>query len=184
MISTHVILCVLPCDKDTIWLECTSSESPAGYMSDFTDDRFALIVKDNGGEFVKTPAYSAEENRQTTTGTVKITGNNAISVDAQLVYSGATYGDESYLLHRDETDRRKKIINSISIPNFKLTDYQLEDNANRKPSFTKKVQLEATNYCTSMGKRTMLKLNVFNIFNSVPRYARNRKKPCICTTKL
>ncbi len=172
----HVILCV-PCDKDTIWLECTSSESPAGYMSDFTDDRFALIVKDNGGEFVKTPAYSAEENRQTTTGTVKITGNNAISVDAQLVYSGATYGDESYLLHRDETDRRKKIINSISIPNFKLTDYQLEDNANRKPSFTKKVQLEATNYCTSMGKRTMLKLNVFNIFNSVPRYARNRKNP-------
>lgn len=172
----HVILCV-PCDNDTIWLECTSSDSPAGYMSDFTDDRYALIIKENGGKLVKTPAYSAEENRQTTTGTVQLTGNNSISIDAEVIYTGATYSDESYLLHRDEEDRRKKIINGISIPNFKLKNYKLIDNASLKPSLTKKLQLDATNYCSTMGNRTLLKLNVFNIFNSVPQYARNRKNP-------
>ncbi|WP_430812801.1 MULTISPECIES: DUF3857 domain-containing protein [unclassified Carboxylicivirga] len=172
----HVILCV-PCDKDTIWLECTSAQSPAGYMGDFTDDRYALIVKDNGGEFVKTPAYTVEENRQTTTGTVKIADNNSIHVEAELVYTGARYGDQSYLLHRDETDRRKKIINGISIPNFQLNNYQLEDKTSPQPSFTKKVQLEASNYCSSMGNRKLLKLNIFNAFNSVPRYARSRNNP-------
>jgi hypothetical protein len=172
----HAFLCV-PLQNDTVWLECTSSNSPCGYIGDFTDDRNVLLIQENGGKLVKTPAYSAEENRQTTTGTIKLPGDNSISVDAELVYTGATYGDESYLLHRDEKDRRKKIINGINIPNFKLSSYKLEDNASLKPSLTKKLQLEATNYSSTMGKRTLLKLNVFNIFNSVPQYARNRKNP-------
>ncbi len=172
----HVILCV-PCDKDTIWLECTSSQSPAGYMGSFTDDRYALIVKENGGEFVKTPAYTAEENRQTTTSTIVFKDNLLLDINAQIKYFGANYDDVSHLLVRDEKDRRKSIINNIAIPNFKLLDYQLTVNKCRKPSLTKDLQLEASNYCTQMGSRTILKLNLFNALNSVPQYARKRNNP-------
>jgi len=35
----HVILC-LPLKGDTTWLECTSDDTPFGYISTFTDDRY------------------------------------------------------------------------------------------------------------------------------------------------
>ncbi|TRX63269.1 DUF3857 domain-containing transglutaminase family protein [Carboxylicivirga sp. M1479] len=172
----HVILCV-PCDTDTIWLECTSSDSPLGYMSDFTDDRYALLVKENGGELIKTPHYTAEQNRQNTNCTISFTDNFNLDIDAKISYSGANYGDEYYLLHRDEKDRRKTIINRIDIPNFKLINYHLEDDNDRTPVFTKNLQLEASNYCSQMGQRKLLKLNLLNSFNGVPNYARKRRNP-------
>jgi hypothetical protein len=172
----HAFLCV-PLQQDTVWLECTSATSPCGYIGDFTDDRYVLLIEEDGGKLVKTPAYSADANKQTTTGLVQFTDGLSLNVDAQVRYFGANYGDEYYLLHADEKDRRQKIIKGIKIPNFKLIDYKLEDEKTRTPSLTKALQLEASNYCTQMGSRTILKLNLFNAFNSVPQYARKRNSP-------
>ncbi len=172
----HVILCV-PCDKDTIWLECTSSNAPCGYLGDFTDDRHALVVTEKGGEYIKTPMFSAEENRKAINSTIQLNGQNGLIVNADIRYTGAQYGDEYYLLYRDEKDRRKSIINSIDIANFNLLNYDLIDNREASPVFTKKLELEATNYCTKMGDKTLLKLNVFNASDFVPRFVRNRKNP-------
>ncbi|MBS2210792.1 DUF3857 domain-containing transglutaminase family protein [Carboxylicivirga mesophila] len=172
----HAFLCV-PFQQDTIWLECTSATSPCGYIGDFTDDRYVLLIEDNGGKLVKTPSYSAKVNSQSTIGEVQFTDNLLLDIDAKIKYSGANYGDEYYLLHIDEKDRRKKIIKDIRIPNFKLIDYQLADEKTSTPSLTKNMRLEASNYCTQMGNRTILKLNLFNAFNSVPQYARKRNNP-------
>ncbi|MBI9060786.1 MAG: DUF3857 domain-containing protein [Marinilabiliaceae bacterium] len=172
----HVILCV-PCEKDTVWLECTSSHAPCGYMGDFTDDRYALVVTENGGEYIKTPMFSAEENRQAINSTVQINADNGLLVNAEIKYTGAQYGDEYYQMYRDEKDRRKSIISSIDIANFNLINYDLIDNRESTPVFTKKLELEATNYCTKMGDKTLLKLNVFNASDYVPRFVRNRKNP-------
>jgi len=172
----HAFLCV-PLANDTLWLECTSSTSPCGFYSDFTDDRNVLLIDDNGGKLVRTPAYKAEENRQSTVSTIEFDSNNGMIVNAEIKYTGTNYGDEYYLLHRDEKDRRKRIINSIDIPNFNLINYELDDQRSRKPVFTKKLELEATNYCTQMGNRTLVKLNLFNALNSIPRHVRNRQNP-------
>lgn len=44
----HVICCV-PLEKDTIWLECTDQFLPPGYLSYFTSNRYGLLIEDNGG---------------------------------------------------------------------------------------------------------------------------------------
>ncbi|MCT4589578.1 MAG: DUF3857 domain-containing protein [Carboxylicivirga sp.] len=172
----HAFLCV-PLDNDTIWLECTSSSSPCGYISNFTDDRNVLLITEDSGKLVKTPAYTAEQNRQSTNCQVQFSEDNNLMVNATINYGGARYGKEYRLLHKDEKDRRKAIINRIDIPNFKLIDYKLTDNSCRKPVLTKSIQLEATNYCTTLGERKILKLNLLNAFNGVPNYARKRRNP-------
>jgi hypothetical protein len=57
----HVI-CAVPLQKDTIWLECTDQYLPAGYLGVFTANRYGLFIDDNGGTLVHTPAYLLKYN--------------------------------------------------------------------------------------------------------------------------
>ena len=62
--SFNHIICCVPMGKDTIWLECTSQSLPAGYLSEFTANRYGLLINDNGGTLVHTPAYLLTDNVQ------------------------------------------------------------------------------------------------------------------------
>lgn len=56
----HVIVCV-PMEKDSCWLECTSQYNPAGYLGTSTQNRYALLIDETGGQLVRTPALSAND---------------------------------------------------------------------------------------------------------------------------
>jgi len=58
----HVILCV-PFKSDTTWLECTSSIRAFGELDNYTENRAALIVTEDGGKLVSTPKSSAGKNQ-------------------------------------------------------------------------------------------------------------------------
>lgn len=174
----HVVLCV-PCTNDTVWLECTNPHAPCGYIGSFTDDRYAFIVTENGGKYIKTPSYSVEQNREWTTAAIQIKEQGALHLTASTSSQGTNYEDVYSLLYQDEKDRRKRIINSIHIPNFNLVDYSLSDNRNAEPLFIKKFEVEATNYWTQMGDKIILKLNLLNALESVPPTIRNRQSPVV-----
>lgn len=53
----HIMLLV-PMAKDSIWLECTSSVSPIGLISSFTQNRPALLVDGERSHLVYTPALT------------------------------------------------------------------------------------------------------------------------------
>jgi hypothetical protein len=58
----HVILQVpMPNSLNPVWLECTSSLLPAGYLGDFTKNRNVLVTTPTGGYLTKTPMYDNPE---------------------------------------------------------------------------------------------------------------------------
>jgi len=57
----HVILCV-PDKADTVWLESTSNDNKAGFLGSFTEDRLGLLLTENGGSIIKTPASRYKNN--------------------------------------------------------------------------------------------------------------------------
>jgi hypothetical protein len=65
----HVILCV-PQKNDSIWLECTSSTIDFAELSTFTENRYALLITDNGGVLVPTPSSNPKANVQSAVTTI------------------------------------------------------------------------------------------------------------------
>ncbi|WP_430932990.1 DUF3857 domain-containing protein [Saccharicrinis sp. 156] len=172
----HVIACV-PLDTDTIWLECTNSFIPCGYLGDFTDDRNVLLITEEGGKLVKTPGFDVEENNQSIKGDIKIFDDGSASGKALISYKGSLYSDEYGLLLMDETDRRKKIIKSINVPHFDLIDYEIVQHKLRKPWLDKSLSISIPGFASKMGERLFFSLNGMNKSSVIPPYSRNRRSP-------
>lgn len=60
MMFNHAILCV-PNQGDTIWLECTSSINPTGYLGDGTQNRYVLLVDGPNSKLVRTPKLTPQQ---------------------------------------------------------------------------------------------------------------------------
>ncbi|MCL3779193.1 DUF3857 domain-containing protein [Prolixibacteraceae bacterium JC049] len=170
---THVILCV-PMAKDTIWLECTNQHLPCGFIGDFTDDRGVLLIKEDGGEVAHTTVYSKENNLcQKNTGVhLDVDGNATFVLETQ--YSGMQYEEAFPLIYMDKKDQKRYIENSISIPNFTLTNFSFENQKERFPRIVQKASVNANNYANKMGDRLIIPLNRISRVR-VPAFERNRK---------
>lgn len=169
----HMILCV-PMKQDSLWLECTNSHYPCGYLGDFTDDRYVLLCVENGSHLAKTPCFG-KENRITTSGVVKLDAFGNATAQFQRNYQGAWYGNYLGLKLMDETDRQSAILRLITIPSFKVTNYSIVENKAQKPSLNLHLDMDLPHYATLMGERIILKLNQFNAITQVPRMVRKRE---------
>ncbi len=171
----HVIACV-PNGKDTIWLECTSSLPAAGYMGNFTGNRHALLITENGGKLVSTPHYGARENTRVRNITATIAEDGKLSAVVRSSY-GATEGESLYGLADGYTkDRIKDYLKErISLPTFDITDFHYKENRSTLPSIDETLDIVAENYATVSGKRLFIVPNVFSKFSSRLDVSEERK---------
>ncbi len=173
--SNHVILCV-PLQNDTLWLECTSQQAPAGYMGKFTGDRYAVLATPEGGKLVRTPKYKMEDNRQMRKAIVRIDEKGNAKVTVRTESTGIQQDDLSGMLDNTTTEDRKKwLANHVDIPDFSIDGFDFEVTRSRIPSVTGKLDL-TVNKCASInGKRMFIKPNLMNRWTSLPAKTENRK---------
>ncbi len=174
----HIIACV-PLTNDTIWLECTNSHYPCGYIGSSTDDRYALMIKEDGGELVRTPSYSVTDDNIFTKATFDISIDNATNITTKMIYQGVHFREEFGLTILDETDRRKEVIKSIDLPYIELNDYKISPYKERKPWLEKELSLSIPAFGSKMGDRLFFSLNTMNKMTDIPTYSRNRVSPLL-----
>jgi len=104
----HVILCV-PLEKDTTWLECTSSNIAFGKPGTFTENRYALLVKDGGGELVKTPASRMEDNMFTAEAKITVSSSGSSKADIKVTSTGS-YRDIFLGLSASKLENQKQYL--------------------------------------------------------------------------
>ena len=114
MQGNHVILSV-PNNEKYIFLECTSQTNPFGYLSDFTSNRNALIIKPNGSEVVKTSEYKTENNTQETKSKIVVLENGTISGNAEIVSKNIQYKNVSPLVTKSLKDQKDYYKNHFEI---------------------------------------------------------------------
>ncbi|MEZ4883012.1 MAG: DUF3857 domain-containing protein [Flavobacteriaceae bacterium] len=171
----HAILGI-PDGDDITWLECTSQDTPYGYIGDFTDDRDVLIMTPEGGEIAHTKIYETEENTQENTSKVKVDANGNVTANFESVSKGLQY-DNKYLLpkkKKEDVDKyyknRWSYVNGFSLNNFEFI------NDRENIVFTEKVSISIPDYANAVGNDFLFCANIFNQNQYIPPRIENRKQ--------
>ncbi|NOT75209.1 MAG: DUF3857 domain-containing transglutaminase family protein [Cyclobacteriaceae bacterium] len=178
--TNHVVVSV-PNGKDTLWMECTSQTAPFNFMGAFTGDRSAVMIDIDGGKIVKTPVYTAEQNKQTRTAkvTVDVLGN----AKAQVVttYKGLQYENNnlSFILGNQFEAQKKWVQNNTDIPSFTINSIAMADRKNKIPSAIVKLDLTLDRYASVSGKRVFLSPNLMNKTSFIPQKNTQRKNEIV-----
>lgn len=170
----HVILCV-PVESDTIWLECTSQTNPCGYIGRFTDNRYVLVVNEDGGNLVKTYTYTHEDNIKSTNAVVSIDKYGDGKAKVTLLNQGQYYDDFHEIAHTDYKNSREELINELDIPSFELGKFTISEDKSRIPSIEIEMELDLKSFATSMGSRLMFDINPVNKHSVRFKRTKNRK---------
>ncbi|MCK8490764.1 DUF3857 and transglutaminase domain-containing protein [Spirosoma sp. RP8] len=173
----HVILCV-PNEKDTLFLECTSSHDPAGYVGDFTGNRHVLLVLPEGSRLVKTPMYRAMDNCQQRRATVTVNEEGDASVDLVTCYTGFQQDDHVNAIHSlNPEDQRSWLLKRIAIPAFELDSFSFRKQTGAIPSVTERLGLSIRRWANASGTRLFLPLNLMSALSPATPLTQPRQTP-------
>lgn len=176
MQGNHMILCI-PNDNNTVFLECTSQDTPFGYQGTFTDDRDVLIVKSDGGEIVRTKIYEDKDNTQISKGSYTISPTGDFSGKINILSSGTQYNKKSqipnFLPHQKESHYKEYWDN---INNLKLEKMNFV-NDKEKIKCTEELDLSAANYGVITNGKMLFVINAYNHTSGNVKRIRNRKTP-------
>ena len=158
----HVVLCV-PGNKDTTWLECTSQQSPAGYMGNFTGNRKAVLVNDKGATVVSTPRYGLNENKQTRKIRAKLGVDGRLDMQVNTVYECIQQDQISSMIKALPEQKIKEYLQkSLSLPTYDINEFKYKETKSALPSVTEDLDVTVHNFATITGKRIFLTPNLLN----------------------
>ena len=158
----HVILAV-PLEKDTMWLECTSQTNAPGYLGDFTNGRYALLVKEKGSKLVQTPDYDYDANKQIIQARVDLKDNGSLHMEMDIIYTGLQHDNiEGDIIHLSEAEMLTKVHDRYSIGTYKVNNYQHQRVEGFPPAIRENISIESTGYAQRTGKRIFITPNIVN----------------------
>jgi hypothetical protein len=157
----HIICCV-PLGTDTVWLECTSQFLPSGYLSKFTANRYGLLIDDNGGSLVHTPAYLLPDNLQLRYITAVLDNEGNLNLDCNTLYKAYCQDRIESMIHNNSRDEQLTILKSkFNLPTYDVLSFNYtEDYTKRLPVIHESLRLSINNYAQLTGKRIFINPNI------------------------
>jgi transglutaminase-like putative cysteine protease len=156
----HVILCV-PQATDTIWVECTSQQLPAGYLGSFTQGRRVLLTSEQGGFLCTTPTYDKSKNtifRKATLNLENAARQQKIKFDNH--YSGLMQDDIEYILKTmPESKIQEMVKEKFPFASYDVANYKYKYTGTHVlPSIEEEADLIVSGIVSSTQKRTFVNL--------------------------
>jgi hypothetical protein len=168
----HQILFV-PMEKDTIWLECTSSSTDFAHLGNFTENRIALVLTEKGGVLIPTPKSKSYENKFTLTTTVNINEDGSANTDGLMITTGE-YKYEQFAISQEKKGLQKQyFVNGLGFPNPDELELSFGEK-NINPFNTRiKMKIEKINDFMS-GSKMFLRPRIYKIWSSKLPSSENR----------
>ncbi|MEZ5071839.1 MAG: DUF3857 domain-containing protein [Bacteroidales bacterium] len=153
--TNHIILCV-PFERDTVWLECTSQTAPFGYFGQGNAGRYALLIKESGGELVRTPSFDSETNLRLTRAEFALDESGNASCGSKTVFSGLEYETASRLLSLSPREQREALLRYISVDGLELTEVEVGSGRGEVPDARIAIRGDVHRFAKTAGSRMFL----------------------------
>lgn len=161
----HVV-CAVPLQKDTIWLECVSQTQSPGYMGSFSGNRYTLLVTENGGVLARTPTYSKKENSFYSSVNANLNKDGQVVIHAKNRYSAMSGDDVHSFIHRlSKEEKLKYLQKNIDLPQFSIADFTYKEQFGLIPEISEELTIKADHYAQFTGKRLFIVPNLLNRWN-------------------
>ena len=159
----HAILCAVINNNDSVWLECTSQTLPSGYLSDFTDDRYALLIDETGGNLVHTPKYGMKENLQQRMINARVDAEGLLLADIKTNYSGIQQDHLHMLINNLSKDKVKEYLDEeLAFATYTVNNFSYKEDKKLIPEIEETLSVTADHYATISGKRLFIEPNIMN----------------------
>jgi hypothetical protein len=176
--TNHIILCV-PNKGDTIWLECTSQRQPFAFQGSFTDDRFALLIEENGGKLVRTHRYTRDVNTLISKAEMQVLPDGTTLVKSSETAKAIQYENFEPYFYLDAVEQKKTLYDDLNIPNLTVNSYSFDKTDGPLPTATRKLDLTIGKYATFNGQRLMFAPKAIDRFNGNIENIKDRKYPVV-----
>lgn len=170
----HIILYV---PSEDMYLECTSSDSPTGYLGESNADRHVLWITPEGGWLTKTPALKPADNGYTRTTRLELTPGGETNYQQHVSYYGAEHEFLRGLVAYDtDLNKQKEILHHRDY----LPDVQGNMHlsvAYDAPTAELTYTTQLPNYARKRGTRMFVSLNKYDPWDWVPDQLEKRTQP-------
>jgi nucleoid DNA-binding protein len=169
----HVIVCV-PLKQDTVWLECTNNLVEFGKLGNFTENRNALLITEEGGKLVPTPTSKATENQFSASTIINLDADGSGLIQVALNTSGEfKFELVNYLTNQNKDELKHLLVNIMGF--IQPDDFEINyDRAAKASSATIRLAMEKVPQFTA-GKKLFLNPRMYKIWNDALPSAENRK---------
>jgi len=168
----HAIL-TIPFDNDTVYLECTSRNTPFGYVSTNIQGRKALLILEEGSYFTKLPSLKGPDVKCSRYFDVVLNSTHNVKCDLKSVERGEYY--EYYTAINTNLDKNtvdKYIRNYVLSGSYEIEQYSFEK-ADRDSSLIElNINCKFSNLYKEYGNNYII--NPFPLF--IPSYETPEKR--------
>lgn len=151
----HAIVCI-PNNKDTLWMDCTSPEINLGHLPKGDSNCDVLLISEEGGKLVSTPAYSSAQNLQQRSIRFDIDDQGNINGKIITEAKNALGEDLFSRLRASAEDQRKEILEELPFSNPVLSNIAYQNTKTPEMNIVESYSLSASKYGSVVGKRIFI----------------------------
>ncbi len=170
----HAILYV---PSEDMWLECTSSTYPPGYIGAGNDGRRVLLITPEGGRLKATPELTEEDNTSIARTEITLAEDGTARVSAEVAATGSRH--EAYRRRQAYSSREeleKWFVRSSSLPAMSLESLDIQV-APGAPQARCRYSATLPRYASKAGKRLFIPLNAVSPLETIPEKMEQRRYP-------
>lgn len=174
--TNHVILCV-PNDGDTLWLECTSRNIPAGYIGADNSDRLALLIKPEGGVLARTPGLPGHENQRISGITINISDDGNAEFTLNSLFTGYMFEDILGLMNQSPKEQKESLLERYAINGLTIAAFHTATLSDTSAKGLLHIQGNIDRFVTKTGHHVFFSPGYFHWNTMTDLIGKDRKQP-------
>lgn len=171
--ANHAILRV-PLERDTLWLECTNTEMPFGYIHNDIAGHDAILITPRGGEFVTLPRYADSLNRMVRSVEIEIAADGSARGQVRERFEMTQYEWMMGFPRLEPRQQRDLLLSRLRIPTVTIEGISCTESREAQPSIEIVYDFSTPSYVSFSGQNGFVQLFPFDGYGSVTARSRTR----------